>query len=271
VASATSRRPAGLDEPGSFGAVFRAARSLSGVSTALRLLRGPASLRELLDRAPAELCRHCGFDRAAVFRLEGTAMVLASMHSEGTDGSFDALVPAGPYEPRVEGFGAASYVGAPIMPSGRVIGFIRADRHRSGAAVDEVDRDAIAAFAEGLGFAAERAVLHERMAVQRRKIDALQRSTDSDVELDGGGHVSTAVATLPTEVRIDALLTPREGEVLALMAEGSTNRAIATALGICEGTVKSHVKSILRKLRAANRAEAVSRFVRNGSGLQGPS
>ena len=46
------------------------------------------------------------------------------------------------------------------------------------------------------------------------------------------------------------------------MAEGATNLAIAERLVISEGTVKSHVKSILRKLRAANRAEAVSRYMR---------
>ena len=46
------------------------------------------------------------------------------------------------------------------------------------------------------------------------------------------------------------------------MSDGSTNAAIANELVISEGTVKSHVKHILRKLRASNRAEAVSRYLR---------
>ncbi len=46
------------------------------------------------------------------------------------------------------------------------------------------------------------------------------------------------------------------------MADGHTNAGIATRLVISEGTVKSHVGHVLRKMRAANRAEAVSRYLR---------
>jgi DNA-binding NarL/FixJ family response regulator len=46
------------------------------------------------------------------------------------------------------------------------------------------------------------------------------------------------------------------------MTSGATNVRIAEQLVISEGTVKSHVKHILRKLRAANRAEAVARYLR---------
>ena len=62
--------------------------------------------------------------------------------------------------------------------------------------------------------------------------------------------------------RMQGLLTRRELDVMRLMAAGETNAGIASRLVVSEGTVKSHVKHILRKLRAANRAEAVSRFVR---------
>jgi DNA-binding NarL/FixJ family response regulator len=55
-------------------------------------------------------------------------------------------------------------------------------------------------------------------------------------------------------------LTDREFEVLELVALGRTNAAIASRLFISEGTVKQHVKHILRKLRVENRAEAVSRL-----------
>jgi DNA-binding NarL/FixJ family response regulator len=60
----------------------------------------------------------------------------------------------------------------------------------------------------------------------------------------------------------EGLLTRRELEVLRLLADGHTNRAIADALVISAGTVKFHVNRILRKLHAANRAEAVSRYLR---------
>jgi LuxR family transcriptional regulator, regulator of acetate metabolism len=66
----------------------------------------------------------------------------------------------------------------------------------------------------------------------------------------------------PAESRLDGLLTRREREVLDLMTSGATNIRIAEQLVISEGTVKSHVKHILRKLRAGNRAEAVARYLR---------
>lgn len=59
-------------------------------------------------------------------------------------------------------------------------------------------------------------------------------------------------------------LTLREIEVLELMAEGLPNRSIAGRLGISDQTVKFHVASILGKLGAGNRTEAVRRAVRRG-------
>ncbi|WP_457675178.1 response regulator [Thiolapillus sp.] len=51
-------------------------------------------------------------------------------------------------------------------------------------------------------------------------------------------------------------LTPREKEILCLLAEGQSNKVIARNLGISDGTVKLHVKAILRKLDVHSRVEA---------------
>jgi DNA-binding NarL/FixJ family response regulator len=59
-------------------------------------------------------------------------------------------------------------------------------------------------------------------------------------------------------------LTPRELQVVELMAEGLTNKAIAARLGISDQTVKFHVASLCGKLGAANRTDAVRRAVRRG-------
>jgi DNA-binding NarL/FixJ family response regulator len=59
-------------------------------------------------------------------------------------------------------------------------------------------------------------------------------------------------------------LTPREVEVLALLAEGFGNKAIAPRLGISEHTVKAHLASIFAKLHATTRAEAVVIGARQG-------
>ncbi len=61
-----------------------------------------------------------------------------------------------------------------------------------------------------------------------------------------------------------ANLTPRELEVLRMMAEGAANKAIAFALDISEHTVKFHVASILAKLDAGTRTEAVAIGIRRG-------
>src|SRR5436853_232069 len=59
-------------------------------------------------------------------------------------------------------------------------------------------------------------------------------------------------------------LTPRELDVLELLADGLSNKSIAHRLGISDQTVKFHVASICGKLGAANRTDAVRRALRRG-------
>lgn len=61
-----------------------------------------------------------------------------------------------------------------------------------------------------------------------------------------------------------ALLTPRETDVLCLLAEGLANKAIAQRLDISEHTVKFHVNALLRKLDAQSRTEVVIEATRRG-------
>lgn len=60
------------------------------------------------------------------------------------------------------------------------------------------------------------------------------------------------------------LLTPRETEVLTLMSDGQSNKSIAYRMGISEHTVKFHVTSIMTKLNAGSRTEAVTLGLRQG-------
>ncbi len=66
----------------------------------------------------------------------------------------------------------------------------------------------------------------------------------------------------PTDSIFDDL-TPREHEILGLLAEGQSNKVIARNLGITDGTVKLHVKAILRKLNVHSRVEAAVIAVKN--------
>jgi len=79
------------------------------------------------------------------------------------------------------------------------------------------------------------------------------------------GLLSSSNASTPELDPHDAgLLTPREREVLALIAEGLPNKGIARELGISEHTAKFHVGSVLGKLGASSRAEAVTLATRRG-------
>ncbi|MEI6412796.1 MAG: response regulator [Pseudomonadota bacterium] len=66
----------------------------------------------------------------------------------------------------------------------------------------------------------------------------------------------TAGGELPPVINILSELTPREREILCHLAEGQSNKVIARHLGISDGTVKLHVKAILRKLGVHSRVEA---------------
>jgi len=71
------------------------------------------------------------------------------------------------------------------------------------------------------------------------------------------------VATEPTR-EAEAKLSPREDEVLRLVAQGATNKEIADSLFISENTVKTHLRNIMEKLHLANRSQAAAYAVKRG-------
>ena len=73
----------------------------------------------------------------------------------------------------------------------------------------------------------------------------------------GHKHIPSSIGAKLAQ-RMDGVeLSDREHEVLQLLAQGRSNRQISDLLGIAEGTVKSHVNSILRKLQVDDRTHAV--------------
>jgi NarL family two-component system response regulator YdfI len=75
---------------------------------------------------------------------------------------------------------------------------------------------------------------------------------------------STGSARGPLPLRPGQSLSPREIEVLRMLADGQGNKIIAHRLGISEHTVKFHVASIMAKLDAGSRTEAVTQGIRRG-------
>ena len=112
----------------------------------------------------------------------------------------------------------------------------------------------------------ERAVLRHTLELHRAELSAAVHwmSTRLSQLEDAAGLMRPRGAG--GDARLVESLTARELDVLRLLARGNTNLAIAKALVVREGTVKYHVKNILRKLGATSRADAVARFVRSGGG-----
>ena len=102
--------------------------------------------------------------------------------------------------------------------------------------------------------------LADRLAKLLANVPGLQlvgASESADVTLVLSNGVSGPVES-------DLLLTPRELEVLTLLAEGLSNKAIARRLGISVHTAKFHVSTLMDKLDAVGRTDAVAHAARRG-------
>jgi DNA-binding NarL/FixJ family response regulator len=127
-----------------------------------------------------------------------------------------------------------------------------------------------------IGSAAERARVRQRLVDASLEIVGefitLAGARASDVDADvfvlaDPNHDQPAARrgpSLEVEGSMAEPLTPREIDVLHLLAEGLSNKAIGGRLGISDQTVKFHVSAIYGKLAAANRTDAVRRAVRRG-------
>ena len=280
----------------------------AAVRNALSRLHGVDSTEQMLERAMVELCR-CGFDRAIISRVDESTWWVEGVHVTADAEWASEIARAGRDHPmRIDHLLAESdimrrrapmlvrdaqmdpranpaiaraslsrsYVAAPIMPDGRIIGLLHADCYTSRRHVDDEDLAVLWMFAEGFGYAYQRTMLSERLRLARNEIQRMARSvaTAADdlctLETTLGRPQPHADPTTPPPVAaslaantsVEVLLSRREIEVVSLMAQGLSNGAIATRLVISEGTVKTHVKHILRKLKASNRAEAVFRYMR---------
>lgn len=81
---------------------------------------------------------------------------------------------------------------------------------------------------------------------------------------DGQKIIPPVIAAKLAERMTNFTLSPRELEVLTLMVDGNTNKEIAEKLFVAEGTVKSHVVAVLRKLDVTDRTQAVIIAVKRG-------
>ena len=264
-------------------------RRLRSVQRALIRLGAEPSLGRLVNLAPRFVCQALELDRAMLLHISGNSIVsgtawsgsdqlaasdfarfLRAAHPQLTScpPEFEAVQRQLPilvsgaqkrddvYRPLVHAARSEAYVVAPMIRGDRVIGLLHADRYPVvDRPLDVLDRDLLWTFATGLADLVDR-------AASRGLNGGSPATWRPDVEPTDDVPVAAAVG--PSVVSPSSgpltLLTSREHEVLQLLAEGASNATIASRLVISEATVKSHVRHILRKLRAANRTEAVIRY-----------
>jgi two-component system, NarL family, nitrate/nitrite response regulator NarL len=153
---------------------------------------------------------------------------------------------------------AAVGVGPPISLAAQVV----AVSATNDGAITVEDRDALAA-AVGVGLPISLAA--QVVAVSATNDGAITVEDRIVIEVLGADHSSSSQdPAQSTSTTLIESPTPREREVLALIAEGMSNRAIAERLGLSDHTVKFHVGSLLGKLDAATRAELVAIAARHG-------
>ena len=92
----------------------------------------------------------------------------------------------------------------------------------------------------------------------------LERLLDAIRQVHGGKQYMPAEVAARVGERLLAHLSPRELDVLRLLAEGMSNKEIAARLGVVEGTVKIHVVNILSKLGVSDRTQALVAAVKLG-------
>jgi DNA-binding CsgD family transcriptional regulator len=280
----------------------RRADALERVSEAVRHLGELGSTEGLLTRAAAELGAGSEFDRVLISEVvEGRLVPLTIWDGTDQAAADTALTELGEatirleyplleYEvarrhghevvvvsdagartpaPLAQRLGWESYAVAALEVGNTTIGLLHADAAHSGRNVDSLDGEVVGRYAEQLSGVFERAVLRHTLDLHRAELSAAVHwmSTRLGRLEDAAGLMSPRSAG--GDSRLVESLTARELDVLRLLARGNTNRAIATALVVREGTVKYHVKNILRKLGATNRADAVARFVRAGGSTDG--
>jgi DNA-binding CsgD family transcriptional regulator/GAF domain-containing protein len=176
--------------------------------------------------------------------------------------------------------GCRGYIAAPITVGGRAIGMLHADRPEPDGVVTMDHLDQLEAFAECLAAAFESAVLEEKVAQQHVEVENLCANVDELLRRSARPALWSLSGSTPGR-RHDAYyqcdqpdvpsLTAREREIMSYVATGATNGQIARCLVISEGTVKSHLKHIARKLKTSSRAAAVAVYAGIATGRAGGS
>jgi DNA-binding CsgD family transcriptional regulator len=264
-----------------------------------RRLRATDGAGPLFAETAALVREECGFDRALVLTVVGGGVLTVTGSDALSDPDSDDLrrrvlakpIPVAPRTherdlirgttPRtLPRHPRTSHVAelldledpllAPIAPDGRTLALLVADRPRRPG--DVLDQAAVLAVAVMAGVALEHVVVKARMDEMFAAFKYLASSTQAVMaevlqapvaipSAGDSGYAFVQADALPVGADSRRLLTEREEQVAALLVEGRSNREIAERLIISPETVKDCVVRLRRKLHAANRVEAASRYL----------
>ncbi|OUS91578.1 helix-turn-helix transcriptional regulator [Rhodococcus sp. NCIMB 12038] len=175
------------------------------------------------------------------------------------------------YRPLIDLSRPAGYIAVPIVVDARAVAMIHVDRQSD--SLSDTDVHIVGVLAGACASSKERADLRRQIHTRNEQVDAeIQRLTQALRHLEqpltmpelatfdlphAGAQSGEDTSQAPVVPRAHTL-TAREREVLTLMATGATNAAISRRLCISDGTVKSHVQRIFKKLGVSTRAEVAA-------------
>ena len=176
-------------------------------------------------------------------------------------------------------WGGGAFVIAPIVIGGTVLGLLHGGRAGAPPPIDDADRDGLWRFAVGAGRIIARADLRRRLethdalvagacTIAARVTDANRRGIELErlVGQATAAHADDRDAVRGRRLAAHESLTPREREVLALVAQGHGNAEIAERLAVSRSTIKSHVRSVMRTLGVVSRTELIASSHRSRPG-----
>jgi LuxR family transcriptional regulator, regulator of acetate metabolism len=278
-------------------AYVRRADALERVTDAVRRLGEIGAPQGILERAPAELGTSSEFDRVLLSEVRGEELHARALWSEQDpdDGAavleelrrapirleYPSIEDEVARRPRTEivraraarsraarrlaeGLGWDGYVVAALVVQGQTVGLLHADASASGRVPDALDAEVASRYAEGLAGVFERSVLREMLHLHHHELRSAVEWMSARLGQLATSASEWSVAAAGHDASAGDTLTARELDVLRLLARGHTNLEIARQLVVREGTVKYHVKNILRKMGAISRADAVARYARSG-------
>jgi LuxR family transcriptional regulator, regulator of acetate metabolism len=282
-------------------AYVRRADALERVADAVRRLGEIGAPQGILDRAAEELGTSSEFDRVMLAEVRGDELharaVWSGQDPDAAAGALDELrrAPIRLEYPSIEDEVARGqrteivlarasrsraarrlaevlewdgYAVAALVVQGHTVGLIHADTTAAGRAPDAVDAEVASRYAEGLAGVFERSVLREMLQLHHHELRSGVEWMSARLGQLATGASDWSVSADGRDTGAGDALTARELDVLRLLARGRTNLEIARELVVREGTIKYHVKNILRKMGATSRADAVSRYARS-SGADG--